>query len=226
MRSKWMLAALPLMLTIGCGGGSPPPPAEEPAPSEPAAPAVPAVPAVEEPSSETTPAPTGTNPMVEMRTSLGTMKIELYPDKAPKTVENFLGYAREGFYDGTVFHRVIDSFMIQGGGFTPDMSEKETRAPIENEAGNRLKNVRGSLAMARTNDPHSASSQFFINTVDNHMLDFQSETIQGYGYAVFGQVVEGFETLDAIKKVSTGSRGGHDDVPMSPVVIEIVRVMN
>ncbi len=221
MRSIWMLAALGLMVTIGCGGGSPPPPAEEPA----AAPAPPEPPN-EEPAAKTAPAPTGTNPRVEMRTSLGTMKIELYPDKAPKTVENFLQYAREGFYDGTVFHRVISGFMIQGGGFSPDMSEKETRAPIENEASNGLKNVRGSLAMARTGDPHSASSQFFINTVDNPFLDFTAATVQGFGYAVFGQVVEGLETLDAIKKVSTGSRDGHDDVPMDPVVIESVRVLN
>ncbi len=223
MRSKWMLAALGLMVTIGCGGGSPPPPAEEPAPSEPAAPAAPAE---EAPASETTPAPTGTNPMVEMKTSLGTMKIELYPEKAPKTVENFLQYARDGFYDGTVFHRVIEGFMIQGGGFTPDMTEKDTRAPIQNEASNGLKNVRGSLAMARTGDPHSASSQFFINTVDNPFLDFTGETVQGYGYAVFGQVVEGLETLDAIRNVATGSQGGYDDVPSSPVVIESVRVLN
>jgi cyclophilin family peptidyl-prolyl cis-trans isomerase len=221
MRSKWMLAAMGLMLTIGCGGGSPPPPAEEPAEPAPA----PTAPPTEEPAS-TAPAPTGTNPMVEMRTSMGTMKIELYPDKAPKTTENFLQYAREGFYDGTVFHRVISGFMIQGGGFTPDMSEKETRAPIENEASNGLKNVRGSISMARTGDPHSASSQFFINTVDNPGLDFTAETVQGFGYAVFGQVVEGLETLDAIRKVSTGSRGGHDDVPMDPVVIESVRVLN
>jgi cyclophilin family peptidyl-prolyl cis-trans isomerase len=221
MRSKWMFAALGLMVTMGCGGGSPPPPAEEPK----AAPAPPA-PSEEEPAARPAPSSTGTNPMVEMRTSLGTMKIELHPDKAPKTVENFLQYAREGFYDGTVFHRVISGFMIQGGGFTPDMSEKETRAPIENEASNGLKNVRGSLAMARTGDPHSASSQFFINTVDNPFLDFTAETVQGYGYAVFGQVVEGLETLDAIKKVSTASRGGYDDVPVDPVVIESVRVLN
>ena len=213
MRSKWMFAALGLMMTMGCGGGSPPP-AEEPAPAEEKSPAPPA------------PTSTGTNPMVEMRTSLGTMKVELYPDKAPKTAENFLQYAREGFYDGTVFHRVISGFMIQGGGFTPDMSEKETRAPIENEASNGLKNVRGSLAMARTGDPHSASSQFFINTVDNPFLDFTAETVQGFGYAVFGQVVEGLETLDAIKKVSTGNRDGYDDVPMNLVVIESVRVLN
>jgi cyclophilin family peptidyl-prolyl cis-trans isomerase len=208
-----MFAALGLMMTMGCGGGSPPP-AEEPAPAEEKSPAPPA------------PTSTGTNPMVEMRTSLGTMKVELYPDKAPKTAENFLQYAREGFYDGTVFHRVISGFMIQGGGFTPDMSEKKTRAPIENEASNGLKNVRGSLAMARTGDPHSASSQFFINTVDNPFLDFQDESVRGWGYAVFGKVVEGLETLDAIKKVSTGSRDGQDDVPLDPVVIESVRILN
>jgi cyclophilin family peptidyl-prolyl cis-trans isomerase len=207
-----MLAVLGVVVTMACGCGAPPP-AEETAPA-----------VKETPEAATQPA--GTNPMVEMRTSLGTMKIELYPDKAPKTVENFLQYVRDGFYDGTVFHRVISGFMIQGGGFSPDMTEKETRAPIENEASNGLKNVRGSIAMARTPDPHSASSQFFINTVDNPMLDFTAETMEGYGYAVFGQVVEGLETLDAIKKVATGSRGGHDDVPMDPVLIESVRVLN
>ncbi len=217
MQSIWRIAVLGVMVTVGCGGGSPPPPAEE---------AAPPAPAEDEAAAETTPAPRGTNPVVEIRTSLGTMKVELYPEKAPKTVENFLQYAREGFYDGTIFHRVIAGFMIQGGGFTPDMSEKSTRAPIENEASNGLKNVRGSIAMARTNDPHSASSQFFINTVDNPFLDFQSETVQGYGYAVFGQVVEGLETLDAIRKVATASSGGHDDVPKSAVVIESVRVLN
>ena len=223
MRPKWMLAAMGLMVTMACGGGSPPPPAEEPAPAG-EAPAPPA-PSKEDPAVSPKTPRTG-NPMVEMRTRLGTMKIELYADKAPKTVENFLQYAREGFYDGTVFHRVISGFMIQGGGLTPDMSEKETRAPIENEASNGLKNVRGSLAMARTGDPHSASSQFFINTVDNPFLDFQDESVRGWGYAVFGKVVEGLETLDAIKKVSTGSRDGQDDVPLDPVVIESVRILN
>lgn len=226
MRSIWIFAVLGLLLTMGCGGGSPPSPAEETKPAEEAPPSTP--PAAEEPAApaEKADLPTSGNPMVEMRTSMGTMRIELYPDKAPKTVENFLKYTRDGFYDRTVFHRVIAGFMIQGGGFTPDMTEKDTRPPIENEASNGLKNVRGSVAMARTNDPHSASSQFFINTVDNPFLDFQSETIQGWGYAVFGQVVDGLETLDAIKKVATASRGGHDDVPTSPVVIESVRVLN
>jgi cyclophilin family peptidyl-prolyl cis-trans isomerase len=209
---------------VKCGGGAPPPPAEEPKPKE-EAPAPPA-PEAKEPQAEVAPAPTGANPVVEMRTSKGTMKIELYPDKAPKTVENFLKYARDGFYDGTVFHRVIQGFMIQGGGFTPDMTEKATRAPIQNEASNGLKNVRGSIAMARTNDPHSASAQFFINTVDNPFLDFQSESVQGWGYAVFGKVVEGLETLDAIKKVATRNRGEYDDVPVDPVIIESVRVLH
>ena len=140
MNSKWLLATV-LLTAVGCGGGSPPPPAEEKAPAD-----VPAAPPAEKPATETAPpAQTGSNPMVEMRTSLGTMKIELYPDKAPKTVENFLQYVRDGFYDGTVFHRVIEGFMIQGGGFTPDMTEKETRPPIQNEASNGLKNVRGRL---------------------------------------------------------------------------------
>jgi cyclophilin family peptidyl-prolyl cis-trans isomerase len=222
MKLTGLLAGLLLVTTVGCGGGSPPPPAEEKAPAD----VPPGAPAESPAATETTPSPTGGNPMVEMRTSHGTMKIELYPDKAPKTVENFLQYARGGFYDGTIFHRVIEGFMIQGGGFTPDMTEKETRAPIQNEAANGLKNVRGSIAMARTGDPHSASSQFFINTVDNPFLDFTEESVQGYGYAVFGRVVEGLETLDAIKKVSTGSHGGHDDVPTSAVVIESVRVLN
>jgi cyclophilin family peptidyl-prolyl cis-trans isomerase len=226
MRSKWMLVTLGFMGTIACGGGPPAPPAEEAKPGEEAPAPPPPAPEEGAAPAEKGAAPTSGNPMVEMRTSMGTMRIELYPEKAPKTVENFLQYAREGFYDGTVFHRVIEGFMIQGGGFTPDMSEKGTRPPVENEASNGLKNVRGSVAMARTNDPHSASAQFFINTVDNPFLDFQSETVQGWGYAVFGQVVEGLETLDAIKKVQTGNRGPHSDVPRDPVIIESVRVLN
>ncbi|MGH9318472.1 MAG: peptidylprolyl isomerase, partial [Vicinamibacteria bacterium] len=201
MRSNWMLIVVGLAVTTACGGGAPPPAEETPAP--------PAEPAAE----GTADVLDTTNPLVEMRTSKGTMKIELYPDKAPVTVENFLRYAREGFYDGTVFHRVIEGFMIQGGGFTPEMAEKETRAPIENEAANGLKNVRGSLAMARTPDPHSASSQFFINTVDNPALDYTASDMQGFGYAVFGKVVEGLEVLDTIKKVPTGNRDGHQNVP-------------
>ncbi len=210
---------LGLLLAIGCGGGSAPPAKEEsgekpaPAPAEKGAAAT--------PSGNVTDV---THPLVEMRTSLGMMKIELYPDKAPKTVENFLSYVREGFYDGTIFHRVIDGFMIQGGGFTPDMSEKETRAPIENEAANGLKNLRGTLAMARTNDPHSATAQFFINGKDNAFLDYKESTRTGYGYAVFGKVVEGLDVLEKIEKVSTGSRNGYEDVPVENVVIESIRV--
>jgi cyclophilin family peptidyl-prolyl cis-trans isomerase len=199
-----------------CGGGAPePPPAEEAEESKP-----------EESKAPETATTDVVENLVEMRTSLGTMKIELYPDEAPATVENFRRYVTEGFYDGTIFHRVIRGFMIQGGGFTPDMTEKENRAPIENEAANGLKNVRGTLAMARTGDPHSATSQFFINGKDNAFLDHTEPTMRGFGYAVFGKVVEGLEVLDAIEKVSTTSRNGHDDVPVDPVVIESVRLVN
>lgn len=206
-----------LALAMGCGGGSAPPAKEEPPASKPT-PAEPAAPA--EGVSDVT------HPLVEMRTSLGTMKIELYPDKAPKTVDNFLAYVRDGFYDGTIFHRVIDGFMIQGGGFTPDMSEKPTRAPIENEASNGLKNLRGTIAMARTDDPHSATAQFFINGKDNAFLDYKTSTRTGFGYAVFGKVVEGLDVLDKIEKVETGSRSGYDDVPKENVVIETVHVVS
>jgi cyclophilin family peptidyl-prolyl cis-trans isomerase len=162
------------------------------------------------------------NPTVQMKTSLGEMTIELDAEKAPVTVENFLGYVRDGFYDGTIFHRVIDGFMIQGGGFTPDMRQKATRAAIANEAGNGLQNLRGSLAMARTQVVDSATSQFFINVKDNAFLDHTSPTPQGFGYAVFGRVVAGEETLDAIRQVATGQSGGQGDVPVEPVLIESV----
>lgn len=165
------------------------------------------------------------NPKVHIETNKGTLVLELYPDKAPETVENFLGYVREGFYDGTIFHRVIPGFMIQGGGFTPDMEQKPTRAPIPNEADNGLSNERGTIAMARTPDPHSATAQFFINVVDNDFLDFKSETPQGWGYCVFGRVVEGMETADAIVAVPTGRRGMHQDVPLEPVVMEKVTII-
>jgi peptidyl-prolyl cis-trans isomerase B (cyclophilin B) len=157
---------------------------------------------------------------VELTTSAGTIRIELDDAKAPKTVENFLNYVRAGHYDGTVFHRVIGGFMIQGGGFTPDMKQKPTQAPIENEAGNGLKNDKYTLAMARTNAPHSATAQFFINTVDNGFLNFKSASPQGFGYAVFGKVVAGTDVVDKIEKVATGRKGGHDDVPVQDVVIE------
>ncbi|WP_322043309.1 peptidylprolyl isomerase [Paraburkholderia sp. J67] len=158
--------------------------------------------------------------MVELHTNHGVIKLELNAEKAPKTVANFLEYVKSGHYDGTVFHRVIDGFMIQGGGFEAGMTQKPTQAPIENEANNGLKNVRGSIAMARTNDPHSASAQFFINVADNDFLNHSSPTPQGWGYAVFGKVVDGLDVVEKIKSVKTGSKGFHQDVPVDDVVIE------
>ncbi|VVE01193.1 cyclophilin [Pandoraea iniqua] len=158
--------------------------------------------------------------MVELQTNHGIIRIELDEAKAPKTVENFLNYVKEGFYDNTVFHRVINGFMIQGGGFEPGMKQKSTNTPIENEANNGLKNDKYTLAMARTNDPHSATAQFFINVNDNDFLNHSAPTPSGWGYAVFGKVVEGQEIVDAIKGVKTGSRGLHQDVPLEEVVIE------
>lgn len=163
--------------------------------------------------------------MVKFTTSLGNFTLELDAEKAPKTVENFLQYVRDGFYDGTIFHRVIDGFMIQGGGFTADMVQKPTRDAIENEAVNGLKNKAYTIAMARTPNPHSATAQFFINVKDNGFLDFTSPTPQGWGYCVFGRVVEGTEVVDAIRKVKTGSRAGHQDVPLEAVVIEKAEII-
>jgi len=163
------------------------------------------------------------NPTVEMKTNQGTLVIELYADKAPKSAANFLQYVKDGFYNGTVFHRVIDGFMIQGGGFTPDMQQKATRAPIENEARNGLKNGAGTLAMARTGDPHSATAQFFINLVDNAPLDYPSR--DGWGYAVFGKVTQGMDVVQKIAKVKTGNAGMHQNVPTTPVVIESVKLL-
>ncbi|WP_059412927.1 peptidylprolyl isomerase [Cupriavidus basilensis] len=157
---------------------------------------------------------------VELHTNQGVITIELDAEKAPKSVENFLSYVRKGHYDNTVFHRVIKNFMIQGGGFEPGMKQKGTDAPIENEAGNGLKNDRYTVAMARTNAPHSATAQFFINTVDNDFLNFTSPTPQGFGYAVFGKVSEGADVVEKIKGVRTGSAGFHQDVPLEDVVIE------
>ena len=159
-----------------------------------------------------------------MNTTYGTMTLELDADKAPKTVENFLQYARDGFFDGTIFHRVIDNFMVQGGGFDVDMQQKSTNAPIENEADNGLKNDFGTIAMARTMDPHSATAQFFINVKDNDFLNHSGKTMQGWGYAVFGRVVEGAEVLDRIRAVPTTTRAGHQDVPVDPIIIESVTV--
>jgi len=157
---------------------------------------------------------------VQMDTSAGTLRIELDDEKAPLSTANFLAYVNKGHYDGTVFHRVIKGFMIQGGGFEPGMKQKPTDAPIRNEANNGLKNKRHTLAMARTSDPHSASAQFFVNTVDNDFLDFRSENAQGWGYAVFGRVVQGAEVLDKIENMRTGRKGMHDDVPLEDVRIE------
>ena len=164
-------------------------------------------------------------PRVRLETNKGLIVLELDAKAAPKTVENFLAYARDGHYDGTIFHRVIKGFMIQGGGFTEEMKQKKTKTPIENEADNGLKNARGTIAMARTNDPHSATSQFFINTVDNTFLDFKGKNPQGWGYCVFGKVVEGLDVVDTIEKVSTGSKGGHQDVPKEAIVIEKAEIV-
>lgn len=162
------------------------------------------------------------NPTVLMQTSKGDIVIELYPDKAPKTVENFLKYVDDGFYDGTVFHRVIDGFMIQGGGFTPDMTKKETRAPIMNEADNGLRNIIGTISMARTMDPHSATAQFFINVANNTSLDFREKTPRAWGYAVFGRVIKGMDVVTAIKGVKTTTRGVYRDVPAENIIIQKV----
>ncbi|MBW5486742.1 peptidylprolyl isomerase [Streptomyces bambusae] len=159
-------------------------------------------------------------PQVKLTTNFGAIVIDLDEEKAPITVANFLSYVRSGHYDGTIFHRVIPGFMNQGGGFTADMNQKPTQAPIQNEASNGLKNNKYTVAMARTNAPHSATSQFFINTADNEFLNFTSETMQGFGYAVFGAVTEGQDVVDSIAAVKTGRVGGHGDVPVEPVVIE------
>ncbi len=158
--------------------------------------------------------------MVKLQTSLGTLSIELYADKAPETVRNFLEYVDAGHYDNTIFHRVIDGFMIQGGGFDAAMQQKGVRAPVKNEADNGLKNDRGTIAMARTSDPHSATAQFFINVADNDFLNFRAPAADGWGYCVFGRVVEGMDVVDKIRSVATGSRGFHQDVPRENVMIE------
>ena len=182
-----------------------PAPAAEPAPAQAAAPA----------------------PRVALHTNLGDIVIELDPVKAPASSENFLAYVKDGFYNGTVFHRVIDNFMAQGGGYTADLQPKPTRAPIQNEANNGLSNLRGTLAMARTGEPHSANSQFFINLVDNPRLDYvSSENGMTWGYAVFGKVVEGMSVVDKIRAIPTGGQGPfHSDVPTQPIVIERAEVL-
>ncbi|BCA80321.1 peptidylprolyl isomerase [Desulfuromonas sp. AOP6] len=159
------------------------------------------------------------NPAVRLETSMGEITLELDAQNAPTSTANFLEYVNSGYYDGTIFHRVIDGFMIQGGGMTADMKEKKTRAPIRNEANNGLKNLRGTIAMARTQVVDSATGQFFINVKDNAFLDHKNETPSGYGYAVFGRVIDGMDTVDAIRQVATGNKGMHQDVPKEAVVI-------
>ena len=163
--------------------------------------------------------------MVKMETSKGVITIELDGDKAPETVANFITYVQDGFYDGTIFHRVISNFMIQGGGFTGDMAQKPTRDPIQNEANNGLLNETGTIAMARTQDPHSATAQFFINVKDNDFLNFKSETSQGWGYAVFGKVTEGMDVVNTIKDVQTTTVGPYQDVPAETITIEKVTII-
>ncbi len=158
--------------------------------------------------------------MVTLHTNHGDITLELFENEAPETVRNFLGYVTSGFYDGTIFHRVIDGFMIQGGGFEPGMKQKTTGAPVRNEADNGVKNARGTIAMARTSDPHSATAQFFINVADNAFLDHRSPDAQGWGYCVFGKVVEGMDAVDRIRAAATGSRGFHEDVPVEDIIIE------
>ena len=162
--------------------------------------------------------------MVTFHTNHGDIVINTFADKAPVTVENFLNYCRKGFYDNTIFHRVINGFMIQGGGFEPGMNQKNTDAPIKNEANNGLKNTKGTLAMARTNDPHSATAQFFINVTDNDFLNFSGQNAQGWGYCVFAEVTDGLDVVEKIKSVKTGRSGMHQDVPVEDVIIKSVTV--
>ncbi|SEL36975.1 peptidyl-prolyl cis-trans isomerase B (cyclophilin B) [Atopomonas hussainii] len=163
--------------------------------------------------------------MIKLHTNFGVITLNLFEDKAPKTCANFKEYVKSGHYDGTVFHRVINNFMIQGGGFAQGMEQKSTRAPIENEADNGVANKVGTIAMARTQDPHSASAQFFINVADNDFLNHSSKSIQGWGYAVFGEVTEGMDVVNSIKQVATTSRMGHQDVPAEDVVIERAEIV-
>ena len=163
--------------------------------------------------------------MIKLTTNHGVITLNLDAEKAPKTVANFIAYVEAGHYNNTVFHRVIKNFMIQGGGMEPGMNQKPCKAPVENEAANGLKNKRGTVAMARTNDPHSATAQFFINTVDNDFLDFKAPSGQGWGYCVFGEVVEGLDVVDKIRAVKTGNKGGHQDVPAEDEIIENAEVV-
>ncbi len=166
------------------------------------------------------------NPQILIKTNRGDIQLELYPQQAPKTVANFLRYVKQDFYAGTVFHRVIKNFMIQGGGFTTELERKDTLAPVENEAFNRLPNKRGSIAMARTNQPHSATSQFFINTADNELLNFRGKTMRGWGYTVFGQVTQGMDVVERIENSRTGASGVFSqDVPLDTVIIQNIQII-
>ena len=166
------------------------------------------------------------NPQVEMRTSMGVITLELQPENAPETVKNFLQYVKDGYYNGTIFHRVIADFMIQGGGFTPDLAAKKTRDPVKHEGGNGLRNQVGTIAMARTADPNSATSQFFINVVDNQMLDFRGAAANEVGYTVFGRVVNGLDVVNKIRNVQTVAKGPHQNVPVQTVTIERVTLID
>jgi len=211
-RNKIVLAVLPFALTVLLpltGFAQTKPAAKEPAGKPEAA----------------TPVVAAVNPKALIKTSLGDITVELNAEKAPKSVENFLQYAKEGFYNGTIFHRVINNFMIQGGGFTPDLHQKPTKPSIQNEAKNGLSNLRGTVAMARTSDPNSGAAQFFINVVDNDFLDFKSPSGQGWGYCVFGEVVEGMDVVDKIRAVATGNKGFHQDVPKEDVIIEKAEIV-
>jgi len=245
MRHSWLGLALfaASALLMNCGSEAPPEngtaktaedvaeappvippeePAEEAKPVEPA----PAEKAAPKAAPKTAEKKAAGPPVVLLETSKGPIRIELYPERAPKTVQNFLSYVDSGFYNGTIFHRVIPNFMVQGGGFTPDMREKETRAAVENEARQSgLANTRGAIAMARTSEPHSATAQFFINHATNRFLD-ADQAQDGWGYAVFGKVIEGMEVVDAITAVPTGNRGPHGDVPVEPVVIQSARIVS
>lgn len=165
-------------------------------------------------------------PVVELDTSMGAIVIELNEEKAPKTVENFLNYVKSGHYDGTIFHRIIDGFMIQGGGMDAEMNEKATNAPVENEADNGLKNDKGTIAMARTQDPHSATSQFFVNVKDNDFLNYTGKNAQGWGYTVFGKVTSGMDVIEKMRGVPTGRFGMHADVPKEPVIINSATIVS
>ena len=215
-----LAAGLPVVVTLASCGGAPDPAESETAPVE--AETEPAATADEEAADIATPGA----PVVLMRTSLGDLRIELYPEDAPETVENFLRYVEDGHYDGTIFHRVVRGFVIQGGGFDADMVEKETQEPIRNEAQNGLRNLRATLSMARTSDPHSATAQFFVNTKDNAALDHTGTSMRGWGYAVFGKVISGMEAVDRIEATPVVSRAGHNDVPETPVVVESATVVS